>query len=249
MIYICIPAYNESPTIGVLLWRIRRVFQDYSREYEIIVYDDASTDSTLETLQPYADVIPLTILRGETRKGYGYALEKLCREVSRRTRYARRDAAIIMQADFTDQPEYIPELVKRFEGGSDIVAARQQVAEAPGPVRQLRRLAAWIQRTEIPKTGGADPFTTFRLYRISVLREMLKALGESPVITTTGWAANMELLVRSTRFARRIENVDLAPRYDLRTRESRIRPLADAFSLYRFSRRARLLSATAGGAA
>ena len=249
MIYICIPAYNESPTIGVLLWRIRRVFQDYSREYEIIVYDDASTDSTLETLQPYADVIPLTILRGETRQGYGYALEKLCREVSRRTRYARRDAAIIMQADFTDQPEYIPELVKRFEGGSDIVAARQQVAEAPPPVRQLRRLAAWIQRTEIPKTGGADPFTTFRLYRISVLREMLKTLGESPVITTTGWAANMELLVRSTRFARRIENVDLAPRYDLRTRESRIRPLADAFSLYRFSRRARLLSAPAGGVA
>ena len=79
MIYICIPTYNESPTIGVLLWRIRRVFQDYSREYEIIVYDDASTDATGETLQPYADVIPLTILRGETRKGYGFALEKLCR--------------------------------------------------------------------------------------------------------------------------------------------------------------------------
>lgn len=249
MIYICIPAYNESPTIGVLLWRIRRVFQDYSREYEIIVYDDASTDSTLETLQPYADVIPLTILRGETRQGYGHALEKLCREASRRTRYARRDAAIIMQGDFTDQPENIPELVKRFEGGSDIVAARQETAEAPAPVRQLRRLAAWIHRSEIPKTGGADPFSTFRLYRISVLREMLKSLGEKPVITTTGWAANMELLVRSTRFARRIENVGLAPRYDLRTRESRVRPLADAFSLYRFSRRAHLLAAPAGGVA
>ena len=141
MIYICIPTYNESPTIGVLLWRIRRVFQDYSREYEIIVYDDASTDSTLETLQPYADVIPLTILRGETRQGFGFAVEKLCREVSRRTRYARRDAAIVMQADFTDQPENIPELVKRFEGGTDIVAARQQIEEAPAAVRKLRRLA------------------------------------------------------------------------------------------------------------
>jgi len=69
------------------------------------------------------------------------------------------------------------------------------------------------------------------------------------VITTTGWAANMELLVRSTRFARRIENVELAPRYDLRTRESRVRPLADAYSLYRFSRRAHLLAAPAGGVA
>lgn len=249
MIYICIPTYNESPTIGVLLWRIRRVFQDYSREYEIIVYDDASTDSTLETLQPYADVIPLTILRGETRQGFGFALEKLCREVSRRTRYARRDAAIVMQADFTDQPESIPELVKRFEGGADIVAARQQIEEAPAAVRKLRRLAGWIHRTEIPKSAGADPFTTFRLYRISVLRELLKSLGDKPLITTSGWAANMELLVRSTRFARRIENVDLAPRYDLRTRETRVRPLADAYNLLRFSRRARLMSAPVGGVA
>jgi len=249
LIYICIPTYNESPTIGVLLWRIRRVFQDYSREYEIIVYDDASTDSTLETLKPYADVIPLTILRGETRQGFGFALEKLCREVSRRTRYARRDAAIVMQADFTDQPESIPELVKRFEGGADIVAARQQIEEAPAAVRKLRRLAGWIHRSEIPKSAGADPYTTFRLYRISVLRELLKSLGDKPLITTSGWAANMELLVRSTRFARRIENVDLAPRYDLRTRETRVRPLADAYNLLRFSRRARLMSAPAGGVA
>lgn len=248
MIYICIPSYNEGQTVGVLLWRIRRVFQDYSREYEIVVYDDASTDGTHETLEPYADVIPLSIIRGEQRLGYGAALEKLVREVSRRTRYARRDALIVMQADFTDQPEHIPELVKRFEGGADIVAAKQELNEAPPRVRQLRRFANWIQRT-VPRTDADDPFTTYRLYRISVLREMLKAIGDNPAVTSTGWAANMELLLKARRFARRVENVDLVPRYDVRLRETRIRPVADALSLFRFSRRARELAAATGGAA
>ena len=246
MIYICIPTYNEGPTVGVLLWRIRRVFQDYSREYEIVVYDDGSTDGTRATLEPYADVIPLTILRGEDRKGFGYALDKLTREVSRRTRYARRDAMIVMQADFTDQPEHIPELVKRFEGGADIVAAKQETTEAPAAVRRLRRFADWIQRTALAKTGEGDLFTTFRLYRISVLRELLKATGDKPVVTSNGWAANMELLLKARRFARRLETVDLAPRYDLRTRETRVRPVADALNLFRFSRKARLLLAPAG---
>jgi glycosyltransferase involved in cell wall biosynthesis len=240
MLYICIPTYNEAPTVGVLLWRIRKVFQEYSREYEVLVYDDASTDATSETLAPYADVLPLTVLRGETRRGYGHALNALCKEVARRTRYARRDAMVVMQADFTDQPEMLPELMKRFEGGADVVVAEQDTAtQFPVPVRRLRRVAPWMIRPFVNTKDIADPFTGFRAYRISLLREYAKANGDTPIVTTDGWAANVELLVKLLPFARRIERVPVQSRYDIRPRDSRIRPFADAMSLYKFTKQSR----------
>lgn len=250
MLYICIPSYNEGPTIGVLLWRIRKVFQAYSREYEIIVYDDGSTDETRERLAPYAEIAPLTIIRSDKRQGYARAIDRLCREVSRKTRYPRRDGMILMQGDFTDQPEQIPELVKRFEGGADIVVTERGKVKAPVQVKQLRRLAHWSLGFLLKVEGVTDPFSSFRLYRISILRELIKSFGEKPLVTTDGWAANAELLMNTAPLARRIESVTLAPRYDIRARETRIRPFADAMDIYRFGWRVRgrrIVAPTNGG--
>ena len=107
MLYLCIPVYNEAPTVGLVLWRIRKVFQEYSREYEIIVYNDGSTDGTLDAVDAYKKVLPL-VIGSESREGYSRALDALARTVSARTRYPRRDAMILMQGDFADQPDHLP---------------------------------------------------------------------------------------------------------------------------------------------
>ncbi|HXT14625.1 MAG TPA: glycosyltransferase family 2 protein [Gemmatimonadaceae bacterium] len=233
MLYICLPAYNEAETIGVLLWRIRKVFQEYSREYEIIVFNDGSTDATLETLEPYGEVLPLTIVGGPEHVGYARALDGLCRTVSSRTRYPRRDAMITMQADFTDQPQHLPELIKRFEGGADLVVAERTVpAATPAPVRRLHWISRWAARTA-GVAGVADPFGSLRLYRISLIRDLVKAAGDAPIVHGQGWAANLDLLRHAAPLARRMETVALEPRYDVRGRETRIRPWADGLALFR----------------
>ncbi|HEX5179883.1 MAG TPA: glycosyltransferase family 2 protein [Gemmatimonadaceae bacterium] len=246
MLYICIPAFDEAPTIGLLLWRIRKVLEEHPREYELIVLDDGSTDATADTLKPYADVLPLTILRNDQCRGYASALDTLARTAAKRTRYPRRDAAIFMQGDFTDQPEHLPELIKRFEGGADVVIAEQPPSpRVPVAVRRLRLLAPWVVRPFLKVAGVTDPFGTFRLFRISVLRDVIRDAGDAPIVQWSGWAANVELLVKTTRLARRVETVTLDARYDLRPRASRVRPLAAALDLYRFgwaSRRRRATS-------
>jgi glycosyltransferase involved in cell wall biosynthesis len=248
--FICIPVYNEAPTVGLLLWRLRKVFQEYSREYEVIVFDDGSTDATGETLQPYAKVLPLTIMGGADRVGYARALDSLRRPAARRTRYPRRDAVITLQGDFTDRPEHLPELVKRFEGGADLVISERAPSEAmPAPVRRLRRVAPWVLRPFASVPGVSDPFGAFRLYRVSVIRDLIKERGDAPIVDGSGWAANVDLLIGAAKHARRVETIEVAPRYDLRPRESRVRPWADAMSLFRFGRTARARWTSNGGAA
>ena len=237
VLYICIPAYNEAPTVGLLLWRLRSVMQEFAREYEILVYNDGSTDGTAETLQSYEEVLPLSVLGGEEHRGYGYALSALARAVSMRTRYPRRDGMLTMQADFTDRPENVPDLVKRFEGGADLVIAEREVSDAwPGPARMLRRVAPLVTRPFIDLPDVKDPFSTLRVYRISIIRDMLKDAGDDPLVRFDGWSANVELLVRAARHARRIESVSFSPRYELRPRQTRVRPWKSALALYRSAR-------------
>jgi glycosyltransferase involved in cell wall biosynthesis len=241
MLYICIPAYDEAPTVGVLLWRIRKVFEEHPREYEIIVLDDGSTDATKETLEPYAEVLPLTVIRHEERKGYAAAVEALCRAAVQRTRYPRRDAIVLMQADFTDHPEHLPELAKRFEGGADLVVAEQLDLgrKAPTPVRRLRWASKWMGRLMVKVPGITDVVGSFRLVRVSVVKDALKEAGDGPLLRSTGWAANVELLLKLARFSRRTEAVEVPPRYDLRPRPSRVNAWAGALDLYRFGWAAR----------
>lgn len=234
MLTIAIPVRNEAPTIGVLLWRVRTLFQDYPREYDVIVYDDGSSDGTPDVLAPYAKALPLTVLGGAEPVGYPRALDALLREAARRTRYPRRDAVVLMQGDFTDLPDHIPELVKRFEGGADMVIA-ERVADPgmPAAERRIRTVARWLQRPLLGSPGTSDPFGTYRLIRLSTVREFVKARGDQPLVTADGWGANFELFHALRAHAKRIEAMPAPGRFDLRQRESRRRVVPDSLALLR----------------
>ena len=238
MLYLCLPAYNEGPTVGLVLWNIHKVFSSYSREYEILVVNDGSDDSTAETLESYAQLLPLTVITHERRLGYGAALDSLSRAAAERTKYPRRDAAIFMQADFSDPPEALPDLIKRFEGGADLVVAEadREPQTLPSAIRWIRRFAPRLLRPMLKLEQVQDPLGSFRLARISVIRDALRDCGSAPLVSGAGWAANVELTARLARFSRRIETVPVTPRFELRPRATRVRPFADALDLYKSGR-------------
>lgn len=224
MIYVCIPVHDEARTVGVLLWKIRKVMVELVRDYEILVCDDASGDDTAATLGRYGKVLPLTVIRSEERLGYARALERLLREVTRRAAYPKRDIAITLQGDFTDDPAHVAVLVKTIEGGADVVAGcASQRGGGPRAVRWARALAPWALGGLFRRAPVSDPLCGFRAYRAIVLKKVLREEEGPPLFSTDAWATNVELLGLVAPHARRIEEAAIDPRYDLQVRPSRVR--------------------------
>ena len=255
MLYLAIPAYNEVATIGVLLWRLRTVLAEFPREYEVVVYDDASTDETAEVASQYEQAMPVTVVRGTRHLGYAGAVEALLRDVASRTRYPRRDAVLLLQGDFTDPPGLVPEFARRFDGGADLVVGeRLVVADAPAAVKRLFKGAHWAMRPFVRIDGVRDLTASMRLMRISVLRDALRASANGGSSNDTAWlagdswTANTDLLLHLVPHARRVEAVPLEPTYGVRMRETRRVAMRDALAALKWAWGARGRRAVAGSA-
>lgn len=234
MIYVCIPVHDEARTVGVLLWKIRKVMASFGRDYHIVVLDDASTDDTPATLDRYRTFLPLTVLRSEERLGYARAVERLLHEAVERAPYPKRDCAVVLQADFSEDPSHLETLVKSVEGGADIVAGAEGPDAPAGPrgLRFVRRVAPMVMGRAYQDAPVSDPLCGFRAYRVIVLKKALRDQDGTQTGKDSRWAANVELLGTLAPHARRIEEAPLELRYDLMTRESRFRPVRTLRDLF-----------------
>ena len=225
MIYICIPALDEAPTVGVLLWKVRQTLTEFGRDFHLIVLDDGSTDATQEVLEPYARVLPLTVLRNERTQGYAAAVERLLREAVARSTHPKRDVAVVLQGDFTESPDDIPSLIRKIEGGADVVGTTVAAVdrEQTRTERWARRGLPWLLSSRAIPREISDPLSGFRAYRVAVLK---RALGESdgkPLLTRPGLAANVEILLAVSPHVRRADSAEVSLRYSRRERPTRFR--------------------------
>ncbi len=207
MIYVCIPSHNQAATIGLLLWKVRQVFDAFPREYQFLVSDDGSTDGTRDVLELYQRALPVTVLRTPSREGYAASVERLLRESVNRTDRPKRDGAITLPPDFSVSPDALPDLVRRLESGADLVVGEQLDHRAPLVLRLVRRSAPWLLRPGLSVPGVRDLFSGCYAFRLATLK---RCFQDQPVLLKTdGWCANAELVARAAVHARQIATVSV----------------------------------------
>jgi hypothetical protein len=234
MIYVCIPARDEADTVGLLLWRIRRAFEDLGREYHALVGNDGSRDHTAEVLDLYAKVSPLTIHADQTSRGYAGTLETLLRQAVQLSDRPKRDSAIVMHGDYAHGPEFLGDFVRKLESGADVVVGESAIQPNwERSYRWTRRWSAYLLRRSIAVPGVSDPTSGFMGFRLAVLKSLFERNPRA--LVSDGWAANAELVGRAASFARRVETVPFIEKREFKNRPSRVGAWETARALWRAS--------------
>lgn len=175
-----VPIYNEAEGIkdfleDKLLSAIKKV-KNYN--YEILLVDDGSKDDSLKILQKFADKdSKIKVIAFSRNFGKEMALTAGLRECT-------GAAALMIDADGQQPPELIPEFIKKWEAGADLVAGVRSEYTKHGFIAKMGsklfyKIMKWLGGGD--KTIESDS-TDFRLMDRAVIDEFIK-LSEHNRIT------------------------------------------------------------------
>jgi glycosyltransferase involved in cell wall biosynthesis len=112
---IIIPAYNEEKNISFLVSELNKTLVQFDYSFEFIFVNDGSKDDTLNEIKLQAEIHPNVFYIDLSRNfGKDYALKA-------GIDLAQGDAIITMDADLQHPPHLLPQMLKLWEDGYDII--------------------------------------------------------------------------------------------------------------------------------
>ena len=171
-ISVVVPMYYEEEVAKECYTRLKNVLEKIENyNYEIIFINDGSKDKTLEILKEIAEENKNVKIISFSRN-FGHQCA-----VTAGLRYVTGDAIVIIDADLQDPPELIPEMIKLWEDGNDVIYGKRKSREGESRFKLLTASMFYktlnaLSDVEIPKDTG-----DFRLVDRKVV-EVINSLPE-----------------------------------------------------------------------
>lgn len=153
-ISIIIPAYNEEEVAQECYNRLKEVLDKLNNyENEIIFVNDGSKDKTLEILTELANQNENVKIVSFSRN-FGHQAA-----VTAGLKYVTGDAILIIDADLQDPPELLPEMLKLWEEGNEVIYGERKTREGESKfklftAKMFYKTLNALSDVEIPKNTG-----------------------------------------------------------------------------------------------
>ncbi len=149
---VVVPLYDEAENIPALWERLQSALETMPSTYEVLFVDDGSRDATAEMLDElHARHHQVVVVRLSRNFGHQAA-------ISAGLEHARGRAVVVMDGDLQDPPELIPDLVRLWREGNDVVyAVRRRRGEGPAKrlaYRAFYRILNFVSEIEIALDAG-----------------------------------------------------------------------------------------------
>lgn len=153
-ISIVIPMYNEHEIANMCYKKINEVIKQLNNyEYEIIFINDGSKDNTQLILEEIAkEDKNVKILSFSRNFGHQAA-------VTAGIKYVTGDAIVIMDADLQDPPELIPDMLKLWEDGNEVIYGKRKTRKGESLFKLMTAKMFYntlnaLSDVDIPKDTG-----------------------------------------------------------------------------------------------
>ena len=144
---IVVPVYNEAAHIRTSMARVGKICEDAAIPYELVLVDDGSKDESWKEISSMAkEDERVTAVRLSRNFGKEPAL---CAGLDA----ASGDAVIVMDADLQHPPEFIPEMVRLWKEGAEVV---EGVKSSRGKEKRSYRFCAKMFYGMINRATGID---------------------------------------------------------------------------------------------
>ncbi len=144
MISVVIPVYNEENGI---VHNINEIIKYLPDDYEVVLVDDGSKDSSWQEITKLFNENPRVV---GVRFSRNFGKEAA---VMAGVSTAKGDAVIVMDSDLQHPPEYIPEMIEKWQEGYKIV---ETVKKNRGKESFLYKISAGLFYGTLKKMSGLD---------------------------------------------------------------------------------------------
>jgi len=184
MISIVLPTRNE-PEVDKLIAKIREILTQSNEAFEIVVIDKSDDDTAERVRAAGVEVFK------QKSKGLGGALKE-------GLGIARGDIIITMDADFSHDPRYIPDFIKKMLEGFDLVIGSRKI---PGG-----DVIGWNRRRKLVSGGAnfvaryiagikvSDLTSGYRAYRKTMINNL-----DLESIRSSSYAFQLEVTARAVK--------------------------------------------------